>query len=372
MANKAFEIQESKLRIGGLDLEAGATAIVVPGFSQAVTYFVEEVDERDGNNPDTFGNNVNSVTVIDNAEYLVLSGTTPSASYTAAEYSVDELDDGEINEINVEAAGVFEAADKTRAEAGTMWATTVSSPFDNFNTNEWTQIPFRPKIRAGEVTNVGGTGTGNLDSLDDVQLEDLSDGQVLTWNDSQETWENRSPTSSPADMGDFKISDNILGTQGENGIGWGYHSLNLDPGGESSAYISIPSMPMQENGQPLTIWNTGDNSSQINLTANSSIQITVDWSNGGGKVFEFSSNGALRLPAGGDILNSSGQSVLGGGSNSYTPDDTDNWNDPTVNTIQAALDELAARVVAIQNFEIDGGNAYTPAAGETIIDGNGA
>ena len=57
---------------------------------------------------------------------------------------------------------------------------------------------------------------------------------------------------------------------------------------------------------------------------------------------------------------------------SYEPDDTDNWDSPTVNTVQAALDELAARVTALQNFEIDGGNAYTPALGELLIDGNGA
>jgi hypothetical protein len=62
----------------------------------------------------------------------------------------------------------------------------------------------------------------------------------------------------------------------------------------------------------------------------------------------------------------------GADSVSYTPDDSGNWNDPTLNTVQAALDELAARVTALQNFEIDGGNAYTPAAGELIIDGNGA
>jgi hypothetical protein len=90
----------------------------------------------------------------------------------------------------------------------------------------------------------------------------------------------------------------------------------------------------------------------------------------GSKTFEFDSRGALRLPADGDIINSSGQSVLSGGS--YTPDDTDNWEDSEVNTIQAALDELAARMTAFENFEIDGGNAYTPAAGELLIDGNGA
>ena len=60
------------------------------------------------------------------------------------------------------------------------------------------------------------------------------------------------------------------------------------------------------------------------------------------------------------------------GSVSYEPDDTDNWEDPTINTVQAALDELAARVTALQNFEIEGGNAYTLASAETIIDGNGA
>ena len=64
--------------------------------------------------------------------------------------------------------------------------------------------------------------------------------------------------------------------------------------------------------------------------------------------------------------------IVGDGDNSYTPSDTDNWNEPAVNTIQAALDELAARVTALQNYEIDGGNAYTPPQGETIIDGNGA
>jgi hypothetical protein len=66
------------------------------------------------------------------------------------------------------------------------------------------------------------------------------------------------------------------------------------------------------------------------------------------------------------------ETVAGGGTSSYTPDDTDNWNEPTINTIQAALDELAARVTAFENFEIDGGNAYTPAVGELLIDGYGA
>ena len=73
-----------------------------------------------------------------------------------------------------------------------------------------------------------------------------------------------------------------------------------------------------------------------------------------------------------DPEDSNAASNIGGGDNSYTPEDTDHWNDPAVNTVQEALDELAARVTALQNLEIDGGNAYTPPQGELLIDGNGA
>ena len=76
------------------------------------------------------------------------------------------------------------------------------------------------------------------------------------------------------------------------------------------------------------------------------------------KNWRFDSDGNLTLPTNGTI--------------SYTPDDADNWDNPAVNTIQAALDELAAKVAALQNLEIDGGNANTPALGELLIDGNGA
>ena len=72
----------------------------------------------------------------------------------------------------------------------------------------------------------------------------------------------------------------------------------------------------------------------------------------------FESDGKLTLPTNGTI--------------SYAPDDTDNWNVPAVNTISAALDELALRLTAVENIEIEGGNAYAMAGPELIIDGNGA
>ena len=105
----------------------------------------------------------------------------------------------------------------------------------------------------------------------------------------------------------------------------------------------------------------------LRISGGNSVVIKTDED---GKTWEFDHRGALRLPIGGDIIDSNGQSVLG--SRSYTPDDADNWDSPTVNTVAAALDELAAKVAALQNFEIDGGNANTPAVGELLIDGNGA
>ena len=174
-----------------------------------------------------------------------------------------------------------------------------------------------------------------------------------------------------ADLGNLKIESSTLGTKGADSNSWGNYNLYLDPGGESNAYISIPSVSNQDEGNALQIYNKGDATSIVQVFGRGGVQIVTN-TGAGELVFEFDDRGALRLPLGGDILNSSGQSVLGGGSNSYTPEDPDDWEDPAVNTIQAALDELAARMTAFENFEIDGGNAYTPAAGELLIDGNGA
>jgi hypothetical protein len=116
----------------------------------------------------------------------------------------------------------------------------------------------------------------------------------------------------------------------------------------------------------------GDDNNYVKLpgSGETAYGVEIGTNVGSAYTWRFGTDGDLTLPEGGDILNSNGDSVLGGGS--YTPDDPDLWNSPTVNTVAAALDELAAKVAALENFEIDGGNAYTPAAGELIIDGNGA
>ena len=232
MANKPFAIQGADLTLGGVNLQAGTTGIVVPGVTQAVNYRVEEVNDQDGNNPDVFGSNANAVTVIDNAEYLYLvdDGDSPSTDYVAATYSVDELNDGEIEEISVDGSGVFLDADKTRAEAANMWATITPNPFASFNANNWTQIPFRPKMRAGEVENIGGGGNANTGDItfndttistaegDSITIRTTSDSdddnrivlsnnrvEIYAYNDHDDSWAevflNNEDTDAPyADM----------------------------------------------------------------------------------------------------------------------------------------------------------------------------
>ena len=164
MTIKPFAIQGSDLTLGGVNLQAGTTGVVIPGVTQATNYFAEEVNEYGSDNNQDLGSQEGAITIIDNAEYVYQSGgAQPSQEYVPAEYSVDELDDGNIEEVQIEVAGTFAAADKTRAEASNMWATLTPTPFVEFNADNWTQIPYRPKMRAGVVENVGGGGsTGNF------------------------------------------------------------------------------------------------------------------------------------------------------------------------------------------------------------------
>ena len=161
--------------------------------------------------------------------------------------------------------------------------------------------------------------------------------------------------------GAIKLTNNvdtswIFGTDG---------NLTLPPGSSRITSYGQVTIETDNNGSGMYANATGVNL----LYANTNVTLRAN-STGTNKDWTFGTDGDLTLPVGGDILDSNGDSVLGGGS--YTPDDSGNWNDPTVNNVAAALDELAAKVAALENFEIDGGNAYTPAAGELIIDGNGA
>jgi hypothetical protein len=99
------------------------------------------------------------------------------------------------------------------------------------------------------------------------------------------------------DLGNFKIQDNFLGTNNDND-GWGGSDMYFSPNGEGYAYIYIPNDTNSIDGNTLTIGNTSSTSGGIQLSVNAG-----SWT--------FNNNGDLTLPAGGDILNSEGDSVLG-------------------------------------------------------------
>lgn len=225
----------------------------------------------------------------------------------------------------------------------------------------------------------GGGGATTLSALTDVALEGPVEGSVLTWNDSQNHWENRSlPTASEIinTDGDSNYSVSV-GTDGVITMVTSRGNLEFgalpEPGGPTHFHIMRPAG--QEGSSDIFF---GDDYNYTRLRASAygqdpgyGVEIgTNDMGSGDQHVWRFETDGTLTLPAGGDIKDSDGNSVLGGGSNTYTPEEPEHWNEPTVTSVAAALDELAARLTAIQNYEIDGGNAYTPAQAELLIDGN--
>lgn len=101
-----------------------------------------------------------------------------------------------------------------------------------------------------------------------------------------------------SELGDLKISGSTIGTIG-SGSGWGDHDIYLSPNGESYAWIHIPNDANTQNAAPLIVGNGNNAGAGVHIRAS-------------GSGWEFKPNAVLQLPAGGDIVNSSGQSVLGG------------------------------------------------------------
>lgn len=113
------------------------------------------------------------------------------------------------------------------------------------------------------------------------------------------------------DLGKLKIQDGFIGTvDNPDTGGWGDYGLTLDPGGESQAFISLPSVPAQGEGAALIIQNKGDSTSIVQVFGRGGVQVVTNTGEAE-EVFEFGDDGKLRLPMGGDILNANGDSVLG-------------------------------------------------------------
>jgi hypothetical protein len=161
MAIKPFAIQGADLTLGGVNLQAGTDGVVIPGITQATNYIVEEVNDT---NIDQNVQFVQLSIVVDAATYNALSTSASTAAY--ASYTVEIDDDFYIDNIEVSSPGSYTQQEKTTNETTDMWAYTgLVDPFTTpFDEADWLQVPFRPKMRAGEIENVGGGG-GNGNEL---------------------------------------------------------------------------------------------------------------------------------------------------------------------------------------------------------------
>jgi hypothetical protein len=169
MAKKAFEIQGSDLKLGGVSLQAGTTGVVIPGVTQAANYKVEEVEDTDDQTYNEFPTN-SEVVVIDAALYAAIVAEGNESTF--ADFTATTDDDGEIDEIEVNGQGTYTQQQANTAKDNDMYAYIGSASASDrpLVPEDWIQIPFRPKMRAGVVENVGGgsSDTGNVTFSDVV------------------------------------------------------------------------------------------------------------------------------------------------------------------------------------------------------------
>jgi hypothetical protein len=243
--------------------ESATGSLVLPGVTRATGYYADEVEKKDrwGSNPTITG----PVTVIDAQRYRIISGQVqPSANYSPATY-ISQKDNNKIDEINVSVGGgSWTKVEADYARDNNMYATNVSGAIATFNAGNWQQIPFRVEVKAEdtEYEDIFGGGT-TLPSQSGQSGKFLkTDGEELSWADTP---------GGNTDLGDFSIDGNEL---------------------------SADSMTIK----------TVDGELTIESDSNAYVKVA-----GGAKYWSFANDGNLTLPENGDILNSNGSSVLGGG-----------------------------------------------------------
>ena len=157
MTIKPFAIQGADLTLGGVNLQAGTTGVVIPGITRATSYIPEEINDT-GDQTYQFAVDTD-VYAIDAVTYntIVADGNVSSfASYIG--YTDGE---GYIDRFEVNSQGTYTQQQATTAESGDIyvWIGTTGTPYDRpLVPQDWIQIPFRPKMRAGAVEPIGGGG----------------------------------------------------------------------------------------------------------------------------------------------------------------------------------------------------------------------
>jgi hypothetical protein len=257
--------------VGNAAIKTTATGnLILPGLTRAIasTAYAEEVYEEDDQEL-TF---TTVPTVIDNARYSDLSGRVNGLSFTPAQYSVDQLDgEGYIDGITITSPGSGYSDQVARLAEEDMWATEVANPFASFVSNDWVRIPFRVNSRAGESEYEFNQGGGSSDRLVNESYELVLD---------------------------------------DNG------HINL-PGGSirqaADEDLVIRVKDADDDGYRLDLIVVDDNDDTLTRVEvhRDGVEILTNFLSGNAHGWYFRDNGNLQLPAGGDIVDSTGASVLG-------------------------------------------------------------
>lgn len=254
MANKAFEIQNSTLKIGGVELQAGTTGVVIPGVTQATNYKAEEVNDTGDQTYNGFPpNSEGDVAVIDAALYAVLVANGDTRFF--ASYFVKIDGEGYIDEITVGSVGSYSQANADLAESTDLYAYIGSGSAGDIPLvpQDWIQVPFRVRMRAGEIETIGsgGGGTGTINQI----YSQLNDGYVIVAVDT---------------------NDNIVWVSG-----------NIITDLENSDYLNVNSGPPQFRVR-IEDWNYEPSPNQTGIWLNSNdIEVSQALVDNGSKVLLF-------------------------------------------------------------------------------------
>ena len=168
MTIKPFAIQGADLTLGGVNLSAGTTGVVIPGVTRATGYKVEEVNDT-GDQTHVFSPD-SEVVVVDYVLYNAIVSQGVENIY--ADYTATTDGEGYIDNIQVNGRGTYTDLEAPMVEMNDMYAYIGSASASDrpLVPQDWIQIPFRPKMRAGSVETIGGgnANTGNFTFNEDT------------------------------------------------------------------------------------------------------------------------------------------------------------------------------------------------------------
>ena len=289
--------------------------LILPGVTRVVasSAYAEEVEDTD----DQTHSFTTVPTVIDAAYFSFLDGNQFGLSFTAAEYSVDQLDDdGYIDGITIDSPGSGYAYDVANLAGESMWATEAATPFASFNASDWIQIPFRVRTRAGESEydfNTGSADTGNI-TFDDNEIgssgdfvnivgdefAQLQSGNNYIWVDNTEGSEgayiqvgNRT-FAFENDSGAAKIrlpaGADIVDNNGTSVLGGGGANLG-------NLTVSDSNLVSERTGNFVNMGVDGGYRMRLGTYDSDKLQLITDYS-GDRNIWEFGANGTLVFPNG--------------------------------------------------------------------------